>query len=193
MGEYADEALEEHWRARGVFGGRSPRDFYQQDWGILFGKSKVPRQFAEPQFYPNDYDGNPNVYCSKCGIHAVSMSGNQVYRRADLSEKMFWVCRICGDRVGCHPHTNQPLGYLADAPTRAARSHAHARFDAVWRTGLMSRTDAYRWLAGCMGLDMSVCHIGMMDLDQLNAVIAHVHARFPQFTPQLDNIANFRF
>lgn len=179
MGEYADLEVERTCMAFG-------------DWA--FGDfANEPYVHRDPPFYPTDRDGRPNVYCAKCGIAAICVDGFHIYRREDLRNKMFWACRICGDRVGCHPHTNEPLGYLADAPTRAARSLAHARFDAIWRRGRMSRTDAYRWLSGCMGLDMSVCHIGMMDVDQLNEVVRHVHARFPEFTPKLDNIANFKF
>ena len=192
MGEYAEDA----WQ-RKAFGWSYDRPGRVGRLGGLFGNfDRAPPKQTEyrlPQVYPTGRGNQPNVYCAKCQLHAVLRSGYEVYGRHDLRDKPVWVCLKCSDRVGCHPHTNEPLGYLANAPTRAARSLAHARFDAVWRRGCMSRTDAYRWLAGCMGLDMSVCHIGMMDVDQLNEVVNHVHSSFPELTPKLDNIANFKF
>lgn len=41
----------------------------------------------------------------------------------------------------------------------------------------MSRSSAYAWLAGALGISEANCHIGMMDVDGCNAVVAACKAR----------------
>lgn len=188
MGEYADDALDMEFRQMGVFGFR----------GGFFGSfdpelEPRPYQHVPPDYFRKDYDGDVYVVCGPCGLHAVLANGFQVYGRRDLENKAFWVCTKCGDRVGCHPHTNEPLGYLANAATRAMRSRLHAAFDPIWRKGAMSRGDAYQWLAWATGIEVSVCHFGMMDLDQLQLCFDAIAKRFPENIPNLSNIANFKF
>lgn len=183
MGEYADMELDRCFDMEDVFGS-----------GFFSGRSR-PRQYQHvpPNYARYDADGDPYVVCGRCALCAVMLSGWQVYRRDDLRNKMFWVCTKCGDRVGCHPGTNDPLGYLADAPTRAMRSRLHAAFDPIWRNGAMSRGDAYQWLARATGIEVSVCHFGMMGLDQLQLCHDAIAREFPGNIPNLSNIANFKF
>jgi hypothetical protein len=192
MGEYADEAVEYHMRLRGVFGPYSGIRDCAYHW---YGTPKASEpEWDTPEFFARDRDGNPNVYCRRCQIGAVLRNGEDIYRRADLRTKMIWVCTQCGDRVGCHPHTNDPLGYLADAPTRAARSRAHGCFDPIWRNGHMTRGAAYQALCDWMQIDPQLCHMGMMNVEQLEQVVEFVKQRYPEHGPKkLDNIANFKF
>lgn len=81
--------------------------------------------------------------------------------------------------VGCHPGTEQPLGRLADAKLRLAKSHAHAVFDPIWERKMAkegcskgeARGKGYAWLAGQLGIDPKDCHIGMMDVDTCIKVV----------------------
>ena len=92
--------------------------------------------------------------------------------RRDLWSKKFFVCTPCDARVGCHAN-GKPLGRLADAELRTAKMRAHSAFDKLWKNGGMSRNDAYRWLAGKLGVKK--VHIGEMDVDECELVIRLSH------------------
>jgi hypothetical protein len=49
---------------------------------------------------------------------------------------------------------------------------AHDAFDPLWRSGRMSRTDAYRWLAGELGLDPEACHVALFDEELCQQAVA---------------------
>ena len=75
--------------------------------------------------------------------------------------------------MGLHPFTGIPLGTLATPEMRDARKRAKAAFNPLWQGGRMSRSDAYAWLAGQMGIaDVNECHIGWFDVGQCERVIA---------------------
>lgn len=110
--------------------------------------------------------------CPYCGEFSAKVDGTRVYpHRPDLAHKTFFVCDPCDARVGCHPGTSMPLGRLADAELRRAKSHAHAMFDQLWRDGVFhSRGSAYKWLASELGIDGGDCHIGMFDVETCKRV-----------------------
>lgn len=60
---------------------------------------------------------------------------------------------------------------LVDSATHNARKAAHAAFDALWRGGGMSRSEAYRRLSKTMGLPSKDCHIKLMDAEQARRVV----------------------
>ncbi len=66
----------------------------------------------------------------------------------------------------------QPLGRLANAELRRAKSAAHARFDPIWTEGYKKRRRAYAWLAHELGMDVNCCHIGEFDVEQCRRVVA---------------------
>lgn len=80
----------------------------------------------------------------------------------------------CAAYVGLHPFTNLPLGTLATAPMRKARSLAKDYFNPLWKNGGMTRTDAYAWLAASLGLTRDECHFGLFNVDQCNAAIRKI-------------------
>ncbi len=102
--------------------------------------------------------------CPKCNTNAELVDGAVVYpHRSDLMRKKFWRCPQCPDvRVGCHPGTTKPLGFMADAATRAARQRAHAAFDPLWLS-LGGRNAAYAWLARELAIEPEHMHIGHAD------------------------------
>ncbi len=55
---------------------------------------------------------------------------------------------------------------------RIARGNAHEAFDVLWKTGQMSRTEAYRRLAEHMGLSSRECHIRNFNAEQCKTVIS---------------------
>jgi len=63
-----------------------------------------------------------------------------------------------------------PLGRLANAELRSAKSAAHAMFDPLWKSKKMRRSQAYSWLAAQMKIKPEDCHIGMFDVEQCKQV-----------------------
>lgn len=120
--------------------------------------------------------------CPYCNGHPKIVSGEIIYpHRPDLYTKWFWRCAPCDAYVGCHPTGSgkSPLGRLANKELRLAKSAAHASFDQIWRSGRMSRPDAYAWLAKAMGLPKDEAHIGMFNEQQCAQVVLLVAEYLP--------------
>lgn len=121
------------------------------------------------------------VICPYCGEHAALVTGDVVYpHRPDLYLKKFWNCAPCGAYVGCHaPNSKlgfdgtQPLGRLANAELRKAKSAAHAVFDPLWQDKgyFKSRIKAYNWLADKLKIPVVECHIGEFDIATCDKVV----------------------
>lgn len=113
-----------------------------------------------------------SVNCDYCGKPAEQVTGKEIYpHRPDLFHKTFYRCVPCRAYVGCHPGTTRPLGRLANAQLRAAKSAAHAAFDPIWKGGHKKRGSAYAWLADQLGIPQEKCHIGMFDVDACQRVV----------------------
>jgi len=121
------------------------------------------------------------VRCSECNRRdAVLVTGVDIYpHRSDLLGKSFYRCE-CGAYVGCHPGTTSPLGSCAGANTRSARSRAHAALDPLWKSGKMTRRQAYAALAAGLGIHPKRCHISWMGTDEADraaSVATHIHTQ----------------
>ena len=121
-------------------------------------------------------------FCPYCGDDADLVTGELLYpSRPDLAEKRFWRCSICDAHVGTHAGNpqkgiavNTPLGTLANAELRRARSRAHAAFDPVWKSGTVTRSEAYAALAIQLQIRIEDCHIAMFDERRCAQVVALV-------------------
>lgn len=51
-----------------------------------------------------------------------------------------------------------------------ARCRAHAAFDPIWKSGEMSRSAAYRWLAQQLGIPEAQCHMIQFDIETCDRV-----------------------
>lgn len=119
------------------------------------------------------------VICDYCGRHADLYGGLDVYPdRKDLAERQFWVCWSCDAWVGCKKDSDEPFGELADETLRAARIAAHKAFDPIWEQELMSKREAYDWLAQLLGVPREQCKIGLMKLGDCSRVSQAVWERF---------------
>lgn len=119
--------------------------------------------------------------CPYCGSDAELTTGAKVYpHRPDLADLKVWACMPCDAWVGTHKNSrdHKPLGRMANAELRKAKMMAHAAFDPWWKSGRMTRHEAYRLLAEKMSLDPKDAHIGMFDVEQCKTV--HL-----LFTPQV--------
>ena len=71
-----------------------------------------------------------------------------------------------GPRADCCGLRSWALKPLVTPATMTARNLAHATFDPIWKSGKMSRGEAYRRLALAMEMTATECHISIMDEDQ---------------------------
>lgn len=109
--------------------------------------------------------------CPYCSSFSEQVNGDIVYpHRKDLSHLTFYICKPCDAYVGCHGTSSKPLGRLANAELRKAKNAAHRAFDPIWKSKLMNRKQAYKWLAESLGVDGSDCHIGMFDVETCKKV-----------------------
>ena len=104
---------------------------------------------------------NPSAMrCQYCGGTVVLRSADGInYPRCDAY-------------VRTHPGTNIPVGTLANRELRTLRNQAHHYFDQLYLSGLMSKQDAYLWLAGLLQVPLSKAHIGFLGEYYCNEVIA---------------------
>lgn len=107
---------------------------------------------------------NPNqkrVRCH-CGSVAILRSADGICR-PHRPGAMAYVCSnypVCNSFVMAHPGSLEPMGSLADPKLRRLRYEAHQEFDQLYKTGLMTRKEAYHWLAYIVQAPMSHAHIG---------------------------------
>jgi len=122
---------------------------------------------------------NKQIHCPYCGKSAVLRSDDYVYGDRGVGKHLY-VCSHypnCDAYVGVYENTMEPMGMLADARLRRAgrrarialllahaawmRIEAHRSFDAIWRKGILSRNEAYRWLQDSFCLRRDQAHIGL--------------------------------
>lgn len=107
--------------------------------------------------------------CPYCNTQLQQATGQQVYPgRKDLFKKILWVCEPCDARVGCHPGTDKPLGFAANAKLRRLRNETHRVFDVIWKDGSKTRKEAYAWLREAFGEEV---HIATSDAKRCREII----------------------
>ena len=73
--------------------------------------------------------------------------------------------------MGTHHQDDSPKGTLANRQLRQWRKNAHTLFDTLWKSGKMSRNEAYEWLCEQMGMSREETHIGMFNETQCKQVV----------------------
>lgn len=108
---------------------------------------------------------NPStIRCCYCGASVTLRSAEGIIPEFKPGT-MLYVCRnypACDSYVKVHPGTKLPMGSLANKELRTLRRKAHFHFDQLYSTGLMSREEAYEWLAAQLMLPMEKAHIGQL-------------------------------
>ena len=102
--------------------------------------------------------------CPYCGSHSGLRSADGIYRCND-KKTMLYVCSkypVCDSYVRVHPGTKIPVGTMANRDLRALRNEAHRNFDQLHKQGLMSKEDAYLWLASILAAPLGQAHIGYL-------------------------------
>lgn len=109
--------------------------------------------------------------CHYCHEEVKKVTGKVIYpHRPDLHEKYFMYCEPCLAYCGTHKD-GTPLGTVAKAPLRKLRNTCHANFDRLWKSGFMSRPDAYKWLQSKMNMTKEDAHIGKFNEEQCKKLL----------------------
>lgn len=112
--------------------------------------------------------------CPYCGAEVILKSMSYIYKNRNDIKGNVWVCSRypeCDSYVGCHKGTDLPLGRPANLKLRNLKKEAHRQFDPIWKSGLMTRKAAYKWLADRLNIPYEECHIGWFDIEMCNKVI----------------------
>ena len=103
--------------------------------------------------------------CCGCGTNVIARPalGTEIYpHRADLAHKKFWLCDGCGNYVGSHKGSGEPLGCIPTPEIRKARSAIHARLDPLWQSGRFSRTALYAAISKELGWEYHTAHVSTL-------------------------------
>jgi ssDNA-binding Zn-finger/Zn-ribbon topoisomerase 1 len=104
--------------------------------------------------------------CTQCGAPM---------RVKDGKFRSFYGCSRwpgCDGAIGMHAD-GTPLGTQADKGTRQLRIAAHAAFDQLWRSGRITRKEAYRWMCNRLKLSEDEGHIGKLNAEQCVQLVEH--------------------
>jgi hypothetical protein len=126
----------------------------------------------------------PRPLCDYCGAHAVlTRAGDQAYPYRE-DHGPVWLCAPCQAWIGVLARStrNIPLGRLADAQLRDAKSRLHdtleplvagkVRRDRV--NAFEARARAIRWVSTELGFDPLPPNIHALSLDQCQQAIRYV-------------------
>lgn len=110
------------------------------------------------------------MICSYCNQPAKFVNNSEIYNGKQYGKSyMMWYCKPCNAYVGVHHNNpNAPLGTMANKELREWRKKAHALFDPLWKSGKMSRKQAYLWLKEKTGRWI---HMGESDIETCKEVI----------------------
>lgn len=101
------------------------------------------------------------MICPYCGNKAEWVSNDVIYGKRFGKSYMCYYCKPCDAYVGCHKNSHKALGTMANRELRKLRMEAHKAFDVLWKSGLMTRKEAYALLSTeFSGREM---HIGESD------------------------------
>lgn len=102
--------------------------------------------------------------CPYCGSSVVYRSADGIYHD-NSKNTMLYVCSHypeCDSYVRVHQGTNIPVGSMANHELRTLRRTAHYYFDQLYRSGYMTKQDAYQWLSDLISAPISQAHIGYL-------------------------------
>jgi len=112
--------------------------------------------------------GSPGISkmrCPYCRSPVTLRSADGIYRE-NIRDTKLYVCAkypVCDAYVRVQAGSkNIPLGSLANGQLRALRREAHRHFDCIHQSGLMTKQEAYVWLANIVAAPMAHAHIGQL-------------------------------
>ena len=100
--------------------------------------------------------------CPYCGKAMHYRSAEGIYKENGKNH-MLYVCSgypVCDTYVKTMPGTCKPAGTPANGDLRRLRIEAHHAFDRLWKSNIMTRSQAYRWLEVVTCMPERKAHIG---------------------------------
>ncbi len=123
------------------------------------------------------------THCRYCDGSVHLVNNSEIYNGRSYGDWPYaYLCSDCDAYVGLHPDTDVPLGTLADGGLRNARNKSKALFHKVKERRGLSRSLAYQWLAGKLGIPVSECHFGWFESEQCARVVFVCNADLAQPT-----------
>jgi len=128
----------------------------------------------------------PQPVCDYCGAKAALVQyGEPAYPYRD-DRGALWLCAPCEAWVGVYPRSKRhlPLGRLADAELRQAKSDLHHALEPLVAakmrrdscSAFVARAKGIRWLASQLGMPDESGNLHAFDLDQCRRAIALIEA-----------------
>lgn len=141
-----------------------------------------------------------NQRCPYCGAPVVYRSADGIYKE-NANNTMLYVCSHypkCDAYVRVHAGTKIPVGTLANHELRTLRRTAHKYFDKLYERGIMTKDDAYRWLADLVCAPLSEAHIGYLGeyycklvIEKSREMLEHqTQNKIPRFPVQQGGVAS---
>ncbi len=121
------------------------------------------------------------IRCPYCGAKATLRPSSAVYGDAAKTDGYLYVCDRypkCDSYVGAHKKTKLPMGTLANGDLRNKRIQAHKAFDWMWKSGLMTKWQAYKWMQGKLDLSDEQAHIAMFSEYMCDRLIAECNKAY---------------
>lgn len=112
--------------------------------------------------------------CPYCGQRTDVEHQSLVYgdKKFGIDKGLIRICLPCDAYTSCDKF-GKTRASLAKKELRQIRIKTHNVFDKIWRKGLMTRSEAYKWLCDRMGIEDKYCHIGFFDEYKCYRVIEH--------------------
>jgi len=104
------------------------------------------------------------MICPYCNKEAKFCENKEIYGKNYGKSYMCYYCKDCDAYVGTHNNTTRPLGRMANKELRNLRMKCHAKFDVLWKSGYLTRRQAYKYLSELM--EMGSAHIGNFNEEQ---------------------------
>ena len=110
--------------------------------------------------------------CPYCGGTVELRRGSELFGANAKTAKVY----VCSNYPICDAYVSagfdgKPMGTLANKRLRELRVKAHREFDQLWKSGLMTRKWAYKWLSVRLNLSTKQCHIAKFDEKRCERVI----------------------
>lgn len=143
----------------------------------------------------NDKIDITKTKCPYCGGKVEIKPASTVREKAEENE-FVCICKNypqCDAYVSCHAGTKNPMGELADRNLRLLRQKAHKHFDRLYKSNMMTRSEAYRWLCLWTQAPNGKAHIGSLREYYCNVVIRESDNLFNKLKKQKNtSITNYR-
>ena len=117
-------------------------------------KKKKKRKGMKDRAMRCPYCGSTVIYRSAEGIYRDNSRGTMLYVCSNYPE--------CDAYVRTHAGTRIPVGTMANHELRNLRNTAHHYFDQLYRSGMMTKQEAYLWLANLISAPLSQAHIAIL-------------------------------